>query len=92
MPDILADPQPVVTFDAFADSSLNLTVRFFLANLDRRLANINKVHHRIHERFMEEGIEIPFPQRVVTLVNGKGKEPHPIDEEGFKNVPDEIQD
>lgn len=92
MPDILADPQPVVTFDAFADSSLNLTVRFFLANLDRRLANINEVHHRIHERFMEEGIEIPFPQRVVTMVNGKGKEPHPIDEEGFKNVPDEIQD
>lgn len=66
-PDILKDPSPMITFDGFGDSSLSVTIRFFLANLDRRLGVTNEIHHRIHERFMDENIEIPFPQRDVHL-------------------------
>lgn len=62
-PNILADPAPVVSFDAFGDSNLKLTLRAFLANLDVRLLTLHELHTRIHQRFNVEGIEISFPQR-----------------------------
>lgn len=62
-PLIVEDPAPTVTFDSFGDSSLNLTVRCFLPNLDNRLSVIHELHEAIHERLSAAGIEIPFPQR-----------------------------
>jgi len=66
-PEITDDPAPLVTFDAFGDSSLNLILRCYLPNLDRRLSVISELHTRVHERFREESIEIPFPQRDLHL-------------------------
>jgi potassium efflux system protein len=62
IPDILADPAPIITFEQFGDSTLNLVVRFYLASLDNRLGTISELHSQIHERFNAEGIEIAFPQ------------------------------
>lgn len=62
-PNILAEPAPVVSFDAFEDSNLKLTLRAFLANLEVRLQTIHELNTRIHRRFNETGIEISFPQR-----------------------------
>ena len=62
IPDILADPAPIITFEQFGDSTLNLVVRFYLASLDNRLVTISELHSQIHERFNAEGIEIAFPQ------------------------------
>ncbi len=62
-PNILADPAPVVSFDAFEDSKLKLTLRAFLANLEVRLLTLHELNTRIHQRFNKEGIEISFPQR-----------------------------
>lgn len=59
---VLQDPKPIITFEEFADSTLNIAIRFYLANLDHRLGTISEIHTRIHERFNEEGIEIAFPQ------------------------------
>lgn len=67
--DILKDPSPMITFDGFLDSSLSITIRFFLANLDRRLGVTNEIHTQIHDRYMEEGIEIPFPQRDINITS-----------------------
>jgi potassium efflux system protein len=60
---LLVDPPPVVTFEGFGDSTLNLVVRCFLGALDKRLATIHELNTTINERFNHEGIEIAFPQR-----------------------------
>lgn len=62
-PEILKDPEPMVVFERFGDSSLNFSMRFHLPSLDKRLLTIHDVHTQIDERFKEAGIEIPFPQR-----------------------------
>lgn len=62
-PVILQDPSPVVSFEGFGDSCLNLVLRCYLPNLDHRLTVISDLHSAINNRFCEHGIEIPFPQR-----------------------------
>ena len=61
--EVLDDPSPVVTFEAFGDSSLNFVLRCFLPTLENRLATIHDLHAAINDRFREAEIEIPFPQR-----------------------------
>lgn len=60
--EILNEPAPIITFEEFGDSTLNIVVRFYLASLDNRLGTISELHNQIHERFNTEGIEIAFPQ------------------------------
>ncbi len=58
---ILKDPAPVVYVGELADSSVNLTLRFWAKNEDFWAAHF----HVIEEtklRFDKAGIEIPFPQ------------------------------
>jgi potassium efflux system protein len=64
-PKVLEDPPPQVAFEQFGDSSLNFTVRAHLSNLDmaERLETTHQLNTSINERFAEEGIQIPFPQR-----------------------------
>jgi potassium efflux system protein len=66
---VLEDPPPQVAFEQFGDSSLNFTVRAHLGKMDmaERLETIHELNTAINERFAEEGIEIPFPQRVLHL-------------------------
>jgi potassium efflux system protein len=80
-PEVMDDPAPFAAFDQFGDSSLNIVLRCYLPNLDKRLATIHEIHTQIHERFNMEGIEIPFPQRdlhirsVISGMNGLNVEP-----------------
>jgi potassium-dependent mechanosensitive channel len=60
---LLVDPAPLVTFESFGDSSLNLVVRCFLGALDERLQTLHELNTSINDRFAAEGIEIAFPQR-----------------------------
>ncbi|BCX48431.1 potassium transporter [Haloferula helveola] len=62
-PVVLADPAPLITFDQFADSTLNLAMRIYLPNMDNRLKTRTEIHEEIDRRFKEAGIEIAFPQR-----------------------------
>jgi potassium efflux system protein len=62
-PNVLEAPEPRVTFEQFADSSLNFLIRACVAKLGDRLETIHDLHTAIHERLNEEGIEIAFPQR-----------------------------
>lgn len=79
-PDILSDPEPMVTMDGFGDSSLNFTIRCCLAELGPRLKATHDLHAEIHRRLKVTGIEIPFPQRDLhirsndTLGNGEAQE------------------
>ncbi|MFG0286843.1 MAG: mechanosensitive ion channel domain-containing protein [Rhodopirellula sp. JB044] len=64
---ISVDPAPNVTFEGFGDSTLNLVLRCYLADLDNRLAAIHELHTMINKEFNAAGIEIAFPQRDLHL-------------------------
>ncbi|MEM0895909.1 MAG: mechanosensitive ion channel domain-containing protein [Verrucomicrobiota bacterium] len=66
-PRIMEDPSPIVSFEEFGDSSLNLLLRCYLPEMDGRLETITALHGEIDRKFREEGIEIPFPQRDLHL-------------------------
>lgn len=63
---ILSDPEPVVKFLGFGDSSLNLTARCWAVP-----ENVWPVYwdnmEAINNAFVAQGIEIPFPQRTVHM-------------------------
>ena len=60
---------PKVLFRNFGDSALNFELRCFIYDIDQRLNVISEINFAIIKAFREEGIEIPFPQRVVTFNN-----------------------
>ena len=62
-PSVLDDPQPVITFEQFGDSTLNFVIRAILSDMNERLNTIHDLHTLINDRFAEEGIEIAFPQQ-----------------------------
>ena len=59
--------QPFVRYQSFDESRINLTV-FLRANefLDQRIIK-HEFIKRLHKRYQEEGIEIPFPSRNVYM-------------------------
>jgi potassium efflux system protein len=62
-PNVCDDPVPIVSFESFGESTLNLVVRCFLKTLDVRVRTVHELHTLINERFSEAGLEIAFPQR-----------------------------
>ena len=66
-PNVLAEPPPTAYFEQFGDSTLDLKVRLYLANLDQRLPTRHDLHAQILKRFAAAGIEISFPQRDLHL-------------------------
>lgn len=62
---VLDDPAPVVTFDGFGESSIDLTMYFFsdLGMNDLRVVK-NDVLIAVQKAYAEHGISIPFPHQV----------------------------
>lgn len=65
---ILEDPAPEVYVNSLGDSSVDLTLRFWAPNDVFWPARFDLIEQS-KLRFDEEGIEIPFPQRVVHKVD-----------------------
>ena len=65
---VLADPAPAVIVTELADSSVNLTVRYW-CNSGDYWPSKGDLTRRIKERLDAEGVEIPFPQQVVYMHN-----------------------
>jgi len=66
-PDVLKTPQPEAYFLNFGDSSLDLRVVCRVATWGQQWRVAEDVRLAIYKAFSEAGIEIPFPQRVVTM-------------------------
>nr|WP_313695933.1 mechanosensitive ion channel family protein [Halobaculum sp. XH14] len=64
-PGILADPEPSVRLSELADSFVSLRSRVWIENPSRADFVKTRAEYvkRVKERFDEEGISIPFPQR-----------------------------
>ncbi|WP_083218174.1 mechanosensitive ion channel domain-containing protein [Candidatus Thiodiazotropha endoloripes] len=70
---VLTEPKPVATFEAFGDSALNLLLRVYLGSMDNRLATITALHESINQKFTQAEISIPFPQRDIHIHNPTDK-------------------
>lgn len=60
-PDVLKDPAPVVFWDEFGDSGINVRLAVWL-KIDKYRSVRNAVFTEIKKAFDENGITIPFPQ------------------------------
>jgi len=70
-PKVLRTPKPFVRFTEFADSSLNFTILFWSNDLFR-IENVkSEIRIEIFKLFKKNGIQIPYPQRVVHMPKGK---------------------
>jgi small-conductance mechanosensitive channel len=69
LPRVLADPAPSVQIAAFAADGIDLSVGFWIGDPENGQGGVrSNVHFAILELFERDGIEIPFPQRVVRAV------------------------
>ncbi|AWL78912.1 mechanosensitive ion channel protein [Capnocytophaga canimorsus] len=66
------EPAPSVFVEELADSSVNISVRFWCNNDDYWDCYFNAIES-VKTRFDAEGIEIPFPQRVINIVSDTSK-------------------
>ncbi|MFQ5607445.1 MAG: mechanosensitive ion channel family protein, partial [Candidatus Zixiibacteriota bacterium] len=65
----LSDPAPDVYFTELADSSLNFAVVCRVSSVSEQWMTSVQIREQIYKRFADEGVEIPFPQRVVHMVS-----------------------
>ena len=64
---VLKDPQPMVLFLNFGDSSLDFQLRVWISDFNDRRIIQSALIREIDRRFRLEGVEIPFPQRDMHL-------------------------
>ena len=67
-PRVLSSPNPICLLKGFGDSAVDLEVRFWVVDPQNGLSNVKSdILLDIWDRFHENGIEIPFPQRDLHL-------------------------
>ncbi len=65
-PRVLSFPEPIVLLLNYGDSSINYSLRFWIANPMDNISICSQVQTAVWRTFRDQGIEIPFPQRVVS--------------------------
>lgn len=69
-PRVLKQPSPVTFLLNFGDSSLNFELKFWLDDINSKKRVISDISCAILDKFTENKIEIPFPQRDIHLRSG----------------------
>jgi small-conductance mechanosensitive channel len=68
VPRVMNDPEPVCWFEAFGESSLDFSLRYWIADPDNGIINVRApVMLALWDAFKREGIDIPFPVRDVRI-------------------------
>ena len=60
-------PAPKVVVRSFGESSVDLQLRVWIEDARKRMDTISTITDRVKERFDQEGIEIPYPKRDITI-------------------------
>lgn len=71
---IAKEPVPKVVVRNFGESSVELQLRVWIPDARRRMDTISHVTDRIKECFDEQGIEIPYPKRDITIIERAAQE------------------
>ena len=66
--------EPVVQVADFGDSSVDLVIKVWIKTKDR-LSVLPDIRERVYKAFKENGVEIPFPQRDIHIIQTKPDEP-----------------
>ena len=69
-PEVVQEPKPLVLFEDFADSSLNFSLYFYVADGIQSPLIKSNLRFRIDKAFKENAISIPFPQRDLHIIKG----------------------
>lgn len=84
----LQEPVPMINFDAYGASSIDLMFNVWCAKEDFLQAR-NSLQEEIKSRFDKEGVEIPFPH--TSIYAGEVSKPIPITLIGANIVPDKTE-
>jgi small-conductance mechanosensitive channel len=74
-PRALMEPAPMVVFDGYGSSALELKLRVW-ATRENFIVLKNALLEEIKDRFDQEGIEIPFPH--ISIYTGEATRPFPV--------------
>jgi small-conductance mechanosensitive channel len=67
---VLADPPPKAYLSGFADSGVDLELGFWIGDPQEGTLNVKSdINLAIWHAFHTAGVEIPYPQREVRLLN-----------------------
>jgi small-conductance mechanosensitive channel len=72
---ILAEPAPKVVVRDFGESSVGLQLRVWIKDARKRMDTISYITDTVKTLFDENGIEIPFPKRDITIVDRHADKP-----------------
>ena len=72
---ILPEPAPKVMVRDFAESSVDLQLRVWIKDARQRMNTISYITDTVKTLFDQNGIEIPFPRRDITIVDRKAADP-----------------
>ncbi len=91
---VLADPEPLCLVKGFGDSSVDLELRMWIGDPQNGVTNVaSEVLLKVWDKFHENGIAIPFPQRDLHIVSAPALDKEAvkarIEEEAAKREPDE---
>ena len=64
---VLEEPQTIVSFEGFGDSSLTIVLRCFVGSMEYWRQTITDLHQSINNKFETAGIVMSFPQRDIHL-------------------------
>jgi len=64
---VLDDPEPMVVFKGFGDSSLDFELRVYIPSIDHYVTAWHEINRAIDREFRKASIEIAFPQRDLHL-------------------------
>ena len=73
---ILAEPAPKVVVRNFGESSVDLQARVWIKEARKRMDTIDHITDTVKALFDENGIEIPFPKRDITIVDRHADKAH----------------
>lgn len=72
---VMKDPKPVCRLMGFGDSSVDFELRIWINDPEAGVVNVKSdVYLALWDRFHEHNIQIPFPQREVTIKKGSAVE------------------
>lgn len=69
------DFEPLIRYHTFGESSILFTVRMLVDEFSSQFPVKHEFIKRLHKRYKEEGIEIPFPTRTIYLKQEKTTAP-----------------